>query len=219
MSFIVIEGLDGSGKGTQIELLQKALSQLGKDCTRITFPNYASPSSALVKLYLGGSFGENPADVNPYAACTFYAVDRFASFQTGWKQDLMSGKTVLADRYTTSNIVYQMSKLPKREWDSFLAWVEDFEYEKLRLPRPDQVIYLDMPPEVSQKLLTGRYGGDEQKKDIHESHVEFLLACRESAYFAARRLGWKMICCAENEEPRTIDSIHKEVLQAAILMK
>ena len=190
MALIVIEGLDGSGKGTQSAKLAAYAEEHG-GARKITFPDYDSPSSALVKMYLAGDFGTDAGSVNAYAASTFYAVDRFASYQMQWKADYLAGKTIIADRYVTANIVYQLSKLPETEWDSFIHWLEDLEYGKLGLPRPDRVLYLDVPPEVSQKLLQNRYQGDLTKKDIHEKDLAYLLHCRECALFAAEKLGWK----------------------------
>ncbi len=211
MSFVVIEGLDASGKGTQIERLRLRLVNSGKTTHKISFPDYESPSSSLVKMYLGGEFGESPSDVNPYAGCVFYAVDRFASYKKHWGKHLDNGDIVIADRYTTSNIVFQMSKLPKSQWDAFIEWVEDLEYNKMGLPKPLQVIYLDMPPLVSQQLLKVRYKGDENKKDIHEKNVDFLIKCRESAFFAAEKLGWNVISCAKDNVPRSMDDIEEEI--------
>lgn len=214
MSLIVIEGLDGSGKGTQTELLLKALAQT-QSVRKVSFPDYSSQSSALVKMYLGGEFGTSPKDVNAYAASSFYAVDRFAGFKRDWKKDYDSGRLILADRYVTSNFIYQMGKLPQSEWSAYMNWVEDFEYEKLGLPRPDRVIFLDMPIEVSQRLLTSRYNGNEEKKDIHEKHIGFLRQCADCAKFAGERLGWHFVPCAANGQPLPIEEIHKEVLRLA----
>ena len=205
MSLIVLEGLDGSGKGTQTQLLFEELSQRGKPVRKVTFPDYSSPSSSLVKMYLNGEFGAEPEDVNAYAASAFYAVDRFASFRKGWGGDYRQGKLILCDRYATSNMVYQMGKVPREEWDR---------YQKLGIPRPDLVLYLDMPIEVSQKLLLERYHGDSGKKDIHESHLDFLRACRESARYAGQRLGWREIPCAKEGEPLPVEEIHRAVLAA-----
>ncbi|MBP3323410.1 MAG: deoxynucleoside kinase [Clostridia bacterium] len=211
MPLIVIEGLDGSGKGTQSKLLYDFLKKNYGDIFTVRFPDYESDSSALVKMYLSGEFGKNADDVNAYAASSFYAVDRFASYNTKWKNIYKSGAIVLADRYTTSNIVYQLSKLPKEEWEEYINWAEDFEYNKLRLPRPDIVIYIDMPVEVSQKLMTGRYEGDESKKDIHESNVEFLNHCRKSGLYAAAKLNWKVIPASKDNEPRPIGDIYDDI--------
>jgi dTMP kinase len=212
MSLIVLEGLDGSGKGTQTALLAQALVKRGYPLRQVTFPDYDSPSSALVRMYLDGEFGSDPGDVNAYAASAFYAVDRFASFRRDWKADYDRGSVILCDRYVTSNMVYQMGKAPREEWDQYLAWTEDFEYGKLGLPKPDLVLFLDMPVEVSQKLLLQRYHGDSGKKDIHESHLEFLRSCGECARYAGERLHWKVIPCAKEGEPLPVEEIHQAVL-------
>lgn len=210
---IVLEGLDGSGKATQTALLCEELEQRGLPLKRISFPDYSQPSSALVKMYLAGEFGENPDDVNAYAASSFYAVDRFASYAKFWKKDYQEGKIIVADRYVTSNLVFQMAKAPREDWDAYMEWAEDFEYGKLGLPRPDIILYLDMPPQISQKLLTGRYHGDEKKKDIHESNRLYLEHCRESASYAAKKLGWHVINCARGDNARSIEEIHEEIMR------
>ena len=204
---IVIEGLDGSGKDTQTKILLETLSNHNILFRKISFPDYSDASSTLVKMYLGGDFGKSPSDVNAYAASTFYAVDRYASFLRHWRDDYNNGKLIIADRYTTSNAVHQTCKLPKNEWDKYLAWLYDFEYNLLGLPRPDLVLYLDMPPLISQKLISKRYNGDESKKDIHERDTLYLTECRKSALYAALHLGWKIISCAENGSVFTIDEI------------
>lgn len=211
MALVVIEGLDGSGKGTQAERLYRYAAGRG-GARKITFPDYDSPSSSLVKMYLAGEFGSDAEAVNAYAASAFYAVDRFASFQTKWKADYFAGSTIIADRYVTSNIVYQLSKLPPVEWDGYMSWLEDFEYGKLGLPRPDRVLYLDVPPEVSQELLKKRYQGDVTKKDIHEKDFAFLLHCRDCALYAAEKLNWSILNCAAGKTLRSIEDIHQEIL-------
>ena len=208
---IVIEGLDGSGKSTQLELLPKSLSELGIECRTVSFPNYDSDSSALVKMYLSGEFGSKPEDVNAFAASTFYAVDRFASYKTNWGEFYENGGTVVAGRYTTSNAVHQASKLDPKKWEEFLSWLYEFEYEKIGIPKPDMVIFLDMPTDVSQKLLSKRYSGDNDKKDIHERDVDYLEHCRKAALFTAEFSGWQIVPCAENGEPRTIEAIAEDI--------
>ncbi len=208
---IVIEGLDGSGKSTQIELVKKYLQDKGVPVHQIKLPDYESNSSALVKMYLGGEFGSKPTDVNAYAASSFYAVDRFANFTTKWKTEYESGKVILADRYATSNAAHQMTKLSQDKWDEYLEWLEDFEYNKIGVPKPSLVVFLDMPVEISQKLMTSRYNGDEGKKDVHEADVAYLKACREAGLYAASKLGWKIVKCYEDDEPRSIDSIAKDL--------
>ncbi len=209
---IVVEGLDGSGKGTQTALLCDALAARGERVRKISFPDYDEPSSALVKMYLGGEFGDDPDDVGPYQASLFYAADRVASFLKHWKGDYLSEKTILADRYTTSNAIYQMSKLPEERWDEYLSWLSDFEYEKLALPRPDLVLYLDVPIEVSQLLLLERYRGDAGKKDIHERDLSFLRRCRKAALYAAQQPGWMTVHCAHDGQMRPPQTIAEEIL-------
>lgn len=213
---IVIEGLDGSGKSTQLEILGKTLEEMGIDCKTVSFPDYESDSSALIKMYLGGEFGTKPNDVNAYASSVFYTVDRFASFKKNWGEYYNAGGTVLSGRYTTSNAVHQTSKLNEKEWKGFLDWLYDFEYNKVGIPKPDKVIFLDVPIEVSQKLLTGRYKGDETKKDIHEGDVEYLKKCRDAAYFTAKYSNWTVIPCAENGEMRSIEDIAKDILEEVL---
>ena len=142
---IVFEGTDGSGKSTQFKLLCQRLDQEGVPFRRLVFPQYQEPSSALLRMYLNGEFGSHPSDVNPYAASTFYAVDRYASWKKVWGDYYQAGGLVLSDRYTTSNAVHQASKLPEDQWEGFFQWLFDFECSKLGLPFPDQVFYLDMP--------------------------------------------------------------------------
>ena len=212
---LVLEGLDGSGKSTQTERLREALLAAGETVRQIKLPDYDAPSSTLVRQYLAGDFGNDPQAVNAYAASSFYAVDRVASFLLDWKKDYDAGSLILADRYTTSNPIYQMTKLPKAEWDAFLDWADDYEFGKLGLPRPDRVIFLDMPVEVSQKMMTRRYEGDEGKKDVHERNVQFLNACREAALYTAERWNWSVVRCWEGDEPRTIDAIAADVYAEA----
>lgn len=213
---IVIEGLDGSGKSTQLELLEQNLNNMGIDCKAISFPNYDSPSSTLVKMYLKGDFGSKPNDVNAFAASVFYTVDRFAGFKSDWGKYYGAGGTIVSGRYTTSNAVHQCSKLPESQWEEFLGWLYDFEYNKIGIPEPDKVIFLDMPIEVSQKLLTKRYKGDENKKDIHESDTKYLAKCRKAAIFTANFSNWEIIPCSQNGEARTIEDIAADVLNSVL---
>ena len=213
---IVIEGLDGSGKSTQLDLLPKNLEKLSIDCKTVSFPDYENPSSTLVKMYLAGDFGKKADDVNAYAASTFYCVDRFASYKAAWGEYYNNGGTVIAGRYTTSNAVHQCSKLPESEWQGFLDWLYDFEYNKVGIPKPDKVIFLDMPVHVSQKLLSKRYEGDNTKKDIHEKDTDYLDRCRKAAVYTAKASNWDIVPCAENDEPRSIEDIAKDVLQRVL---
>ena len=208
---IVIEGLDGSGKATQAQLLAAHLKEEGLSVREITFPDYASDSSALVKMYLSGQFGQHPDDVNAYAASSFYAVDRYASYKTSWGGFYEQGGIVIADRYTTSNAVHQCSKLPPDQWESFLRWLFDYEFHLLGLPTPDAVIYLQVDPAVSQKLMTARYHGDESKKDVHEKDTAYLARSREAAEYCAAHLGWHTVHCTRGDAMRSIENIQAAV--------
>ena len=213
---LIFEGLDGSGKGTQTALTAQKLREEGVDLQQITFPDYESESSALVKMYLSGQFGEKPDDVNAYAASSFYAVDRFASYKTRWGEFYRNGGLILSDRYTTSNAVHQCSKLPPMHWDGFLNWLFDFEYKKIGIPAPDAVFYLAVDPEVSQKLLQERYHGNKKKKDIQEKDREYLARSRAAAEYCAKALGWYRIECTRETESgkamRSVEEINAEIL-------
>lgn len=202
---IVLEGLDGSGKSTQLELLFSALREK-RPARLISFPNYDSSTGRVVSDYLAGNI---PAEgsAGAYAASGFYASDRYASYVTDWKRDHDQGTTIISGRYTTSNAIYQMTKLPRESWEDYLGWLWDYEYRKLGIPEPDIVLFLDMPVEVSQRLLSSRYHGDESKKDIHESNVAFLRACRASALYTAERCGWRIISCSDGAGPLPIKEI------------
>ena len=212
---IVIEGLDGSGKATQARRLTKALVDREIPVREVSFPDYDSDSSALVRMYLSGQFGTDPQDVNAYAASSFFAVDRFASYRKDWSRDYAKG-VVIADRYTTSNAVHQCSKLPPMHWDGFLEWLFDFEYKKIGIPAPDAVIYLAVDPEVSQRLMAERYGGDESKMDIQERDTEYLARSRAAAEYCARKLGWYRVECTKTVDGvktiRTVEEIQKDIL-------
>lgn len=217
---LVLEGIDGSGKATQSALLQKQLTREGRAVRRVSFPDYDSPSSALVKMYLAGDFGSDPSDVNPYAASLFYAVDRFASYRMKWKRFYEEGGIVIADRYTTSNMVHQMTKYDSAEARAaFLQWLEQTEYEELGLPRPDGVFLLDVPLAVSEELVRRRaaQGGS---MDIHEQHMDYLRRCHEAYQELAHRYGWHRIACAEEGKllpPETITAALAEKVKAILV--
>jgi dTMP kinase len=177
---VVIEGLDGSGKATQTALLVRRLTEGGRACRQVSFPDYKHPSSVLVKLYLEGRVGALE-EVNAFAASSFFSVDRYVSYQTQWKTDYLAGLEIVADRYTTSNIAHQMVKLPRDAWVDFIRWLTDFEYGRLGLPQPDLVIYLDMHPETSRRLLETRSRPEGPAVDIHEADLAYLMRCREAA--------------------------------------
>ena len=213
---IVFEGTDGSGKATQSELLCQELTRRGVPYRKLTFPRYQEESSVLVRLYLGGAFGQKPGDVNAYAAAAFYSVDRYASYKQDWGSYYEQGGLLIADRYTTSNAVHQTSKLPPEQWESFLGWLFDFEFHLLGLPAPDEVIYLQVDPAVSQKLMTQRYHGDESRKDVHEKDTEYLARSRCAAEYCAAHLGWAVVHCTSGDNMRSIEDIQAEVQEIVL---
>lgn len=210
---IVIEGLDGSGKATQTRLLIKRAEEMGVKLFYMDFPNYREVSSALVSMYLQGEIGTLD-EVNAYAASSFFSVDRYATYMRHMKADYKAGGIFLLDRYTTANMIYQTTKEPQEKWTQFLNWVEDFEYNKLELPRPDLTLFLDMNPIISQRLMSERYQGDETQKDIHESNFEYQILCRETALYAAKKFGWKIIPCSNGLDVFPIDVIADMVWNA-----
>ena len=211
-TLIVFEGTDGSGKSTQFQKLCRRVSQQGRAFQKLVFPQYSEPSSALIRMYLNGEFGSRPGDVNPYAASAFYAVDRYASYKKAWGEAYERGGLVLTDRYSTSNAVHQTVKCPPEERGDFLRWLDDFEHTKLGLPRPDLVLYLDMPTRQAVSLLRRREADTHTRGDIHEVDTGYLAACRECALQAAQVLGWTVIPCVDGEGAlRSVEDIHGEI--------
>ena len=212
---LVLEAGDGSGKATQTKMLRERLVAESRCVRQVEFPDYASPSSALVRMYLGGDFGERASEVNAYAASAFFAVDRYASFQTKWRADLEAGAIVLADRYTTANMVHQAVKIEDAaEREAFLAWLEDFEYEKLALPRPDLVLFLDMDPAVSRRLIAARAAASGAARDIHERDEDYLVRCHRASVNLAARCGWQRVRCSEEGEPLSREAVHEKIYEA-----
>ena len=216
---IVLEGLDGSGKGTQTALLAEYLKEKGKNVRVIDFPDYSSEGCTLVKMYLDGKLGDNPDDTNAYAASMLFAADRYTSYVMSWKKDYLADDTyVIANRYTTANAYHQLSKMPEEDWDSFLSWLWDFEFSKLGLPAPDCVLLLDMPESVSSALVRKRSAETGQILDIHEKDHDYLGRCRRAASYTADKCGWKVIKCADDGdvEPFTREKISASVAEAVV---
>ena len=212
---IAIEGLDGAGKNTQSEKLCRYLSTRGIKVKKIDFPNYSGKGSTLVKMYLDGELGPSPDDTNPYAASSFFACDRYISYVTEWRDILRDpDSVVVANRYTTANAYHQMAKMPRGEWDAFLEWLWDFEFGKLGLPHPDDVILLVLPPEISLGNVEKRSRNFNVKLDIHEKDTEYLSRCYEAALYAADKLGWKVIDCAEDGRQLGVDDIFTKIFAA-----
>ena len=208
---IVIEGTDGSGKSTQFQLLTQRLENENHTFQKLVFPQYAEPSSALIRMYLGGEFGTKPSDVNAYAASAFYAVDRYASYKKVWGHWYENGGLIVSDRYTTSNAVHQASKVHQFEQTDFLKWLYDFEYDKLGLPRPDLTIYLDVPTDFTEKMMRKREQDTHTSADIHEKDLDYLATCRRTGKAAAEYYGWTVIQCVRDGKMRSIEDIHEEI--------
>lgn len=209
---IAIEGLDGSGKETQTGLLRSALEARGLNVGSVSFPRYGQPSAKPVEQYLSGGYGEHASDVNAYAASSLFAVDRLASFLSEWCDEYETNDFFIADRYTTSNAIHQLSKLPNEEWECFTDWLFDFEFGKLGLPEPSRVVYLRLDLATSQKLLEQRYGGDASKRDVHERDLGYLERSRVAADWCARRFGWITVECASNDSLRAREDVHREIM-------
>jgi len=216
---IAFDGIDASGKTTQAKILEQKLRDSGKEILYITFPVYENESSALVRLYLNGGLSQNPADINAYAASSFYAADRYISYITDWKKfhDKNDG-VIIANRYTTANAIHQLSKIPENEWDQFLDWLYDYEFDKLKIPKPDLTVLFDMHPDVAIKLIEERAKKTQTKKDIHESDSQHLRKSYEAGLYAAKYLGWeKIICYRENEAgiyvPKTEEEISRNLFE------
>lgn len=210
---IVFEGTDGSGKTTQAKLLCEHLQKEGISYREIDFPRYGKPSAAMVQEYLDGNLGRKPGDVNAYAASVFYAMDRYASYKQDWGDFYETGGLVIANRYTTSNAVHQASKLPHEERQVYLDWLFDLEYRLLGLPKPDLVLYLDMPTEITEQMMRGREAATGTRADIHEQDEEYLRQCRVNAKEVVDLCGWTVIDCSKDGHPLSPEEIHEKVLE------
>ena len=210
---IVFEGTDGSGKATQARLLCQRLEREGIPYQEIDFPRYGKPSAAMVQEYLDGNLGKKPGDVNAYAASLFFSMDRYASYKQDWGDFYEAGGLIVADRYTTSNAVHQASKLPESERKAYLDWLFDLEYRLLGLPKPNLVIYLDMPTEITEQMMRRREQTTGNHADIHEQDETYLKNCRANAKEIVKACGWSVVDCAEDEKPRTPEDIHAQVYQ------
>lgn len=212
---IIIEAGDGCGKATQTAALYQRLQKEGFRVHQVEFPDYASDSSALVRLYLQGAFGMHAEDVNAYAASTFFAADRYASFRMKWKEWYEQGDIILADRYTTSNMVHQAVKIEDAaERDTYLDWLWDFEFVKLGLPVPDAVVFLDVPPAISTQLLRQRAAEGGSVPDIHEKDSQYLEKCYAAYGLLAERYGWKKIPCTQDQQLCSVEEIHERIYQS-----
>ena len=212
----VIDGTDGSGKQTQFQKLQERLDKEGIEYKTVSFPNYDSPSSSLVKMYLSGKFGENAKDVSPYIASTFYAADRYATYKKDLEEYYNNGGLILADRYTTANMVHQAGKISdEKEREKFLNWLWDFEFNLYGLPVPTEAFFLNMPPEYAFKLMENRKNKftHEDKKDIHERDKNHIIDSYNAACSLVDKYNWYEVKCVKEDKIRTIEDIHEEIYQ------
>ncbi|MGL5963672.1 MAG: dTMP kinase [Fusobacteriaceae bacterium] len=212
---IVIEGTDSSGKQTQSEILYGKIKEIGINVKKISFPNYESPACEPVKMYLAGEFGKEPGKINPYPISTMYAIDRYASYKTSWGDFYENGGVIITDRYTTSNMVHQASKIDGcEEKTQYLRWLEDLEYEKIGIPKPDLVIFLNMPTEFALKLMAERKNKitGEVTKDIHESDAKYLEKSHNTACEISKLQGWQEIICVDGDRIKSIEEISIEIL-------
>ena len=210
----VIDGTDGSGKQTQFQKLVERLKSEGVNLKVVSFPNYESESSSLVKMYLRGEFGENAKDVSPYIASTFYAADRYATFKTGYEEFYNNGGIILADRYTTANMVHQAGKIKdEKERQKFLDWLWDFEFNLYGLPVPTKAFFLNMPTEYAIKLMENRENKftHETQKDIHERDAQHLIDAYNAACSLAQKYDWYEVKCVKDDKIRSIEDIHEEI--------
>ena len=213
---IVIEGTDGSGKATQTELLAKRWTEEDINYKTVSFPNYESPSSSLVKMYLNGEFGEKAESINAYAASSFFAVDRWATWEKDYKEYYKQGGIILADRYTPSNLIHQAGKIKdEQEREKFINWVYEYEYKLLKLPEPDVVIFLNMPTEYAYKIMKERENKitHKEQKDIHERDIYYLEKSYKNAIELAKKYNWQIVDCIKEDKIKTREEIHKEVYQ------
>ena len=211
---IVIEGTDSSGKETQTKKLYERLANEVEKVRKISFPNYESPACEPVKMYLAGAFGDNALNVNPYPVSTMFAIDRYASYKMDWESFYNAGGIIVTDRYTTSNMIHQASKIENiDEKSKYLGWLEDLEYNKMGIPKPDLVIFLNMPTEMAVKLMEARKNKitGEEKKDIHEKDTSYLKKSYDNACDIAKKYNWQEIKCVENKRLKTIEEIGEEI--------
>lgn len=215
----VIDGTDGSGKQTQFQKLQERLDKEGIDYKTVSFPNYGSPSSSLVKMYLSGEFGEHAKDVSPYIASTFYAADRYATFKTGLEEYYQNGGIILADRYTTANMVHQAGKIEDpKEREKYLDWLWDFEFNLYGLPVPTKAFFLNMPPDFAMKLMENRENKftHESQKDIHERDKNHIIDSYKAACSLVDKYDWYEVKCVKEDKIRTVEDIHEEIFEELI---
>lgn len=211
--FIVIEGTDGSGKGTQVELLVNRIRKSGLPLETTDFPQYQNPPAFFVEKYLRGEYG-TAEEVGPRRGSVFYAVDRYDK-SAEIRRWLESGIHVVSNRYVSANMGHQAGKIDDPiARDQFLSWLDDFEFGIMGIPRPDAVIFLFMPPEIGQKLVDNKAAREYtagKKRDIHEADIKHLTDASNAFVYVAGKYGWETINCAPGGDILTREEVHQEV--------
>lgn len=213
---IVIEGTDSSGKETQTKLLYERIKKVNEKTIKISFPNYDSPACEPVKMYLAGAFGTDAVKVNPYPVSTMYAIDRYASYKQDWGKSYEEGYVIVTDRYVTSNMIHQASKIQsEEEKEEYLKWLIDLEYKKNQIPEPDIVIFLKMPIDKAKELMENRNNkiDGSMKKDIHEINEDYLKKSYKNATEISQKFNWYEVECVENNRIKSIEEINDEIFK------
>lgn len=216
---IVIDGIDGSGKSTQSAKVYEELYKQGRNIRLISFPNYQSETGTIIYNYLHGDLGSTADSVNPYGASVLYAMDRYYSYIKSWKSFYeQRDSIILTCRYTSSNAIHQTAKLDRELWNGYIDWLWDLEFNKLELPKPDLVLYLDLKPEISFEMTKKRQAETGQILDIHEKDEDYLIRCSKAGTYVANKLGWKKIQCYEEKEMLSEDLIKNMLLEEITLL-
>lgn len=213
--FIVLEGIDGSGKATQLKLLAERLKSLGLQVAIFDFPQYEKTFfGQLVGRYLAGEFGD-AGSISPYLSSLPFAGDRWqAADSVGFW--IATGRVVLANRYIASNLAHQAAKLPAEEWEKFIRWDEELEFGVYQIPYPDLTIFLYVPPKIAQGLTEQKEDRPwlkGEKQDTHERDLEHLERASEVYQkLAEERVDWRMVDCTDGQgNLRTPEQIHNDI--------
>ena len=209
---IVVEGAcDGIGKTTQFTLLGKHLEEDGNNIVSHHFPSYDTYHGLPVEKYLNGEYGST-SELSPYFINSLYANDRAIAWYTELKKLYDQGNVILLDRYTTSSLIYQSALIEDiEEKKKFIDYVIDFEYKKLGLKEPDNVIFLYAPFDLVTEMRNMRKQNDGVANDIHERDLTFMKKVYDSAMFVADYLSWDKVRCNNGKQMRNIDDIHEEI--------
>ena len=211
---LVIDWLDGSGKWTQVKLLEENLKKLGKKVKVLDYPRYWEKSAFFVEKYLNWWYGKN---ITAKQASIFYALDRFDdSFNL--EEDFTSYDYVISNRYVSANMIHQTWKISSEsDRNEFLEWLYDLEFNIFGIRKPDKVIFLNVTPETSQKLVLKKsdreYLKDGKKMDLHEEDKNHLTNAYNAAMQVVKKYDWTKIDCEKEGEMRSIEEINDEILK------